>query len=405
EYPRWQFWCLRPGLYNAIKDLQRVIFHPFTSKHLCFDFSPSGVVFCAPHVVIADENISTIGLLQSSIHAVWVWEYCSTLETRIRYAPTDNFETFAFPDDQADLENIGSRYHEHRRHLMLSRQEGLTKTYNRFHDPAEASPDIDELRSLHRQLDVAVAAAYGWDDLAVNDGARLGHGFHETKQGIRYTLAPAARREVLDRLLALNHQRHAEEVAAGLHDKKKGKAKKSATAKPATKRGRKAKAAVTETALLVMPSDFRFPAPTPQLYAVNLITSLLSARPEGLAWPILRDAFAAATTPDVMRRLALPDDKDRVNAWASRWNERAIPALLIPTLRDMTSANIAVEGKGTDAVFSLQDGPQEPATEDVGYDAWLALRVIEPLLTPALPADEAAALDSQIESILAAISP
>ncbi len=60
-------------------------------------------------------------------------------------------------------------------------------------------------------------AAYDWFDLD------LGHGFHTTKQGVRYTISESARREVLDRLLALNHQRYAEEVAAGLHDKgKKG---------------------------------------------------------------------------------------------------------------------------------------------------------------------------------------
>jgi hypothetical protein len=69
-------------------------------------------------------------------------------------------------------------------------------------------------------MDAAVAAAYGWHDLD------LGHGFHATKQGTRYTISEAARREVLDRLLALNHERYAEEVAAGLHDKGKGKAKR-----------------------------------------------------------------------------------------------------------------------------------------------------------------------------------
>ncbi len=31
---------------------------------------------------------------------------------------------------------------------------------------------------------------------------------------------------MLDRLLALNHERYAEEVAAGLHQKKKGKSRK-----------------------------------------------------------------------------------------------------------------------------------------------------------------------------------
>jgi len=57
-------------------------------------------------------------------------------------------------------------------------------------------------------LDQAVAAAYGWTDLD------LGHGYHDTKQGLRYTLSPPARQEVLDRLLALNHERHAAEVRA-----------------------------------------------------------------------------------------------------------------------------------------------------------------------------------------------
>jgi hypothetical protein len=112
---------------------------------------------------------------------------------------------------------------------MQTRQEGLTKTYNRFHDQNEQSADIARLRKLHVEMDQAVAAAYGWSDLD------LGHGFHATKQGERYTLSEPARRTVLDRLLALNHQRYAEEVAAGLHDKgaKKGKkAKASSGAAP-----------------------------------------------------------------------------------------------------------------------------------------------------------------------------
>ena len=66
---------------------------------------------------------------------------------------------------------------------------------------------------------VAVAAAYDWTDLD------LEHGFHETKQGIRYTVSQTARREILDRLLALNHERHEEEVKKGLHEKAKPKSK------------------------------------------------------------------------------------------------------------------------------------------------------------------------------------
>ncbi len=88
---------------------------------------------------------------------------------------------------------------------MLARQEGLTQTYNRFHDPDEKSADTARLRELHVEMDKAVAAAYGWDDLD------LGHGFHETAQGVRFTLSQAARREVLARLLKLNHERWEEE--------------------------------------------------------------------------------------------------------------------------------------------------------------------------------------------------
>ena len=43
----------------------------------------------------------------------------------------------------------------------------------------------------------------------------------------RHTISEKARQEVLKRLLALNHKIYAEEVAAGLHDKKKGKKAKA----------------------------------------------------------------------------------------------------------------------------------------------------------------------------------
>lgn len=116
---------------------------------------------------------------------------------------------------------------------MLSSGEGLTSTYNRFHNPSEASTAVVELRQLHSNMDIAVAAAYGWQDLDLN------HDFYETKQGIRFTISETARREALDRLLALNHQRHAEEIAA---------VAAQASSTP-TKRGRKKKEMVGQSAL------------------------------------------------------------------------------------------------------------------------------------------------------------
>jgi hypothetical protein len=64
-----------------------------------------------------------------------------------------------------------------------------------------------------------ITAVYGWSDLD------LGHHFHETNQGERYTLSETARPTMLDRLKALNHQRYEEEVKAGLHEKKRPKTK------------------------------------------------------------------------------------------------------------------------------------------------------------------------------------
>jgi hypothetical protein len=134
----------------------------------------------------------------------------------LRYTPSDVFEKFPFPLDISSLEDIGERYYTHRQSIMQTRQEGLTDTYNRFHRESETAADIVKLRELHKEMDEAVARAYGWNDLA------LEHGFYQTKQGPRYTISGRARRGVLGRMLKLNHERYAAEVAEGLHEKGKG---------------------------------------------------------------------------------------------------------------------------------------------------------------------------------------
>ena len=181
------------------------------------------MVFAGPHNVILLDQYCHFSVLQSSIHYAWVSEYCSTHETRIRYATSDVLKTFPFPEKIQTCELVGKKYYEFRQQHMHSQEEGLTATYNRFHDPEESSANIQKLRDLHVEIDKAVAAAYGWDDLD------LAHGFHETKQGTRFTISEEARREVLQRLLKLNHERYEEEVKQGLHDKKRKKTKAAST--------------------------------------------------------------------------------------------------------------------------------------------------------------------------------
>ena len=91
-----------------------------------------------------------------------------TFKDALQYAPSDCFETFPFPagwESDPTLEAAGQAYYDFRAALMVRNNEGLTKTYNRFHDPYEHDPDIERLRELHADMDRAVLAAYGWDDV------------------------------------------------------------------------------------------------------------------------------------------------------------------------------------------------------------------------------------------------
>jgi hypothetical protein len=116
------------------------------------------------------------------------------------------------------LEATGQAYHDHRAQLMIERNEGLTKTYNRFHDARDTSADIVKLRQLHSDMDHAVLRAYGWDDLiphAVPVFLDESSEAEFTYQG-RYFWPADVRDEVLARLLKLNAERAAEEKAQGL---------------------------------------------------------------------------------------------------------------------------------------------------------------------------------------------
>jgi hypothetical protein len=146
----------------------------------------------------------------------------------LRYTPSDCFETFPFPknfETSRTLNGVGQTYHDHRAALMVARNEGMTKTYNRFHDQNETAADIQRLRELHAAMDRAVLEAYGWHDLAARAAPVFLDETNEddhTYQG-RLFWPSDFRDEVLARLLALNAERHAEEVHLGIAPRMKGK--------------------------------------------------------------------------------------------------------------------------------------------------------------------------------------
>lgn len=251
----WKFAETRPALRAAIRGRERVLMHPFTSTFLAFVFLPTSVLVAGPHQVFALSTDSAFTLLQSRIHEVWARFFASSLEDRLRYTPSDCFETFPFPaewETDAALEAAGQAYYEFRAALMVANNEGLTRTYNRFHDPEETDPGILRLRELHAAMDHTVLTAYGWSDLVETGRTACDffpdyydepeeEGGDPIPQSIRYRWPDATRDEVLARLLKLNAERHAQEVRQGLHSSSATKkaAKKTATKKTAAKAGQK----------------------------------------------------------------------------------------------------------------------------------------------------------------------
>ncbi len=200
----WLFARYRSDMRPAIGPLSRVMARSRVSELHAVSLVPKGWICNEQTVVFAFEDFFHFALIQSNIHEAWLRRNASTMRTDIRYTPTDCFETFAFPQNPSEAsrsfaEQLGASYHAHRRQIMLDRQIGLTKTYNLFHNPQATDADILRLRELHAEMDMAVLACYGWDNLD------LEHGFHENERGqTRYTISSSARRDLLRRLLALN---------------------------------------------------------------------------------------------------------------------------------------------------------------------------------------------------------
>ena len=158
------------------------------------------------------------------------------------YKISDSFETFPFPENwetRPALETAGRTYYEFRAALMVRTDEGLTKTYNRFHDPDERDPDILRLREVHADMDRAVLDAYGWNDLPTDCEFLLDYEIDEEELGSkkkpwRYRWPDEVRDEVLARLLELNAERAKEETRSGAAAAKKRGRKAAAKRPPKT---------------------------------------------------------------------------------------------------------------------------------------------------------------------------
>ena len=238
----WMFARSAADLYKEVSSLDRVIVRAITSTNFfTFTILPTGMVYDQTLIVVAFRDYSVFSILVSRVHESWALFTGGTMKDDPRYNVEDCFRPFPFPAEflnSSTLEQVGLGYFAARADLMVRNNEGLTKTYNRFHDPDEHSPDILKLRELHAAMDRAVLDAYGWTDLPTDcqflldwedeDDEDTGR---RRKKPWRLRWPDEVRDEVLARLLALNTERAAEEQRAGANDVKPSR-------KSATGRGR-----------------------------------------------------------------------------------------------------------------------------------------------------------------------
>lgn len=262
----WQYAEKQIQIYKATPSLSKVLVRTQASKHSVFEFVSNEYVYDQKLVVFLTDSFVFYSILNSTIHEVWSGKFSGDFGGILNYSPTRNFESFPLinlAEENKLLVTIGENYQNQRKQLLVNLNLGLTQTYNFFHckgiqaislnpkdkqviglqkhlektpdtiDFEEAVLGIITLRKLHKEMDEAVLEAYGWQDIA------LRHDFYEVdylpeNDRVRYTIHPEARKEVLKRLLELNHKIHEEEVAAGLWDKKKA-VKKEKVVKEKTK--------------------------------------------------------------------------------------------------------------------------------------------------------------------------
>lgn len=213
----WKLWDLRPRLMREFETKTRVLAIAGVTKHLCVSRVSTDAVYNHEVKILFFEGFRELAVLQSTLHDVWArWRAGTLGAATLRYSTTSTLETWPMPRLSTELEEIGRLYVNLRDDIRMNDSIGLTDIYNQFHAPDNNHRRIVELRDLHRQMDLAVMRAYGWEDV------ELGHDFHEVpylpeNDRTRFTLSERARLEVLRRLAELNRERCAEEIAAGLH--------------------------------------------------------------------------------------------------------------------------------------------------------------------------------------------
>ncbi len=158
----WLFGRVRPNMRKALQGLKSYFCLPKIAKYTCFRSIDISILPCEANMVIASDDFFILGILNSKLHLDWVLAQRSTLEDRTRYTNTTCFMTFPFPDNvkspkKQKVRSIMQELEVFRTQEAISHNYTITTLYNNFsHEPSS------NLFKLHRKLDKAVCACYGW---------------------------------------------------------------------------------------------------------------------------------------------------------------------------------------------------------------------------------------------------
>lgn len=185
----WRFAEPRPKMRGRLDGLSRFIAGNAQGKRFLFCWVDASVCPSNLTNVFAFDDDYAVGVLTSSVHGAWARSESSTLRVDLRYTPTSCFETFPWPEPEqaarAEIGDIAKRLIERRQGICVEHEIGLTVLYNQIEEGAWA-----DLADLHRQLDEAVAQAYGWQASVAHDlvevKARLADLYRQIRDGLRY---------------------------------------------------------------------------------------------------------------------------------------------------------------------------------------------------------------------------
>ena len=169
----WQFGRPRGELRDAIAELSRYLAVGRHGKRVAIaSVETTAIASDATNAFAFDDDYS-MGILLSKAHDAWAWAQSSTLKGDLRYTPTTVFATFPWPDPVSDdqrqaVASAASALYVRRSELCREHNMGLTALYNLMDEGG-----FTDLAALHRNLDAAVAAAYGWPASVAHDPTEL----------------------------------------------------------------------------------------------------------------------------------------------------------------------------------------------------------------------------------------